>query len=106
MKHNLLLNTAQRIDAWLRDNVANISADAMLWVGAVLLHSATLPSLLAVMSGLSADLPPVDMVVLVWAGLVAMFFQAVIQRNYLLMITISLGFAAQCVLLALIFFPP
>jgi hypothetical protein len=105
MKNNYLEAFRIKVADWLTANVANISADTLLWISTILLHAATLPSLLAVLSGLTDRLPPVDMVVLVWAGLTTLFLQSVIQRNYLVMITISLGFVAQCVLLALIFFP-
>lgn len=105
MKNNILQNIKNSLLNWIRANVANISADTLLWISTILLHAATLPSLLAVLSGLTDRLPPVDMVILIWAGLTTLFLQSVIQRNYLVMITISLGFVAQCVLLALIFFP-
>ena len=105
MKNNYLEDIRIRVANWLTANVANISAETLLWISTILLHCSTLPSLLAVLSGLTDRLPPVDMVILTWAGLTTLFLQAVFQRNYLVMITISLGFVAQCVLLALIFFP-
>lgn len=105
MKNNYLEDIRIQVANWLTANVANISAETLLWISTILLHCSTLPSLLAVLSGLTDRLPPVDMVILTWAGLTTLFLQAVIQRNYLVMITISLGFVAQCVLLALIFFP-
>ena len=105
MKNNFLANIKIRVTNWLAANVANISADTLLWISTILLHAATLPSLLAMLSGLTDRMPPVDMVILVWAGLTTLFLQAVIQRNYLVILTISLGFVAQCVMMALIFFP-
>lgn len=105
MKNNILLNIKHSLLNWIRTNVPDISADTLLWISVILMHAATLPSLLAVLNGLTDRLPSVDMVILIWASLTTLFLQAVIQRNYLIMITISLGFVAQCALLALIFFP-
>jgi hypothetical protein len=44
------------------------------------------------------------MVLLTWAGLAAIFVQAAVINNRLILITISLGFMIQSVLMALIFF--
>jgi hypothetical protein len=44
------------------------------------------------------------MVLLTWAGLVAMFAQACVQRNFLNIVTIALGFIIQASLMVLIFF--
>jgi hypothetical protein len=49
-------------------------------------------------------MPSVDMVLLTWAGLTAMFAQAVVQRNFLNIVTIALGFIVQSSLMVLIFF--
>jgi hypothetical protein len=46
----------------------------------------------------------VDLVLLVWAGLTALFAQATVQRNFLQIITITIGFIVQSSLMALIFF--
>jgi hypothetical protein len=44
------------------------------------------------------------MVLLLWAGLVALFMQAAVLNNRLQIVTISVGFMLQSVLMALIFF--
>jgi hypothetical protein len=49
-------------------------------------------------------MPSVDMVLLTWSGLVALFAQACVQRNFLNIITIALGFIIQASLMVLIFF--
>jgi hypothetical protein len=92
------------IQKWVVDHVAPISAETLNWIGIVLIHSATIPSLLAVMTGLSDRMPPIDMVLLLWAGLVALFMQAAVLNNRLQIVTISVGFLLQSVLMALIFF--
>lgn len=89
---------------WLQAHVAPISAETLGWLAVLLIHSATIPTLLAVLTGLSDSMPTVDLVLLIWAGLTALFAQACVQRNMLQIVTISLGFIIQSSLMALIFF--
>ena len=88
----------------IQSHIAPISAATLSWLSVILLHSATLPTLIAVLTGLSDKMPSVDMVLLTWAGLMAMFAQAVVQRNFLNIVTIALGFMLQASLMVLIFF--
>jgi len=94
----------KKILAWLEAHLAPWSAETLAWLSVILIHSATIPTLLAVLAGLTDRMPPVDMVLLMWAGLAAMFCQAVVQKNNLLIVTVSGGFMIQSVLMALIFF--
>lgn len=89
---------------YIAEKVSHISAETFGWMSAVILHAATIPSLLAVMSGLTDRLPTVDLVLLVWAGLTAMFVRAAVQKDMLNVTTIGLGFIIQSVMMALIFF--
>jgi len=93
-----------QVTAWLESHVANVGAGAFAWLAVILLHSTTIPALLAIMTGLSDRMLPVEMVLLLWTGLAMLFLQAVLQRNFLQIITISVGFMLQAVLMALIFF--
>lgn len=81
-----------------------ISADTLGWLAAIVLHCATLPSLLALMTGLSDNAPSIDIVLLLWAGLVLLFAKAVVLKDSLNIITIGVGFIAQAVMMALILF--
>jgi hypothetical protein len=83
---------------------SHISAETLGWMSAVILHAATIPSLLAVMSGLTDRLPGVDLILLVWAGLTLLFLKATVQKDMLNIVTIGFGFIIQAVLMALIFF--
>jgi hypothetical protein len=74
------------------------------WIAVIILHSATIPSLLAVMAGLTDRLPGVDLVLLVWGGLALLFVKASVQKDMLNIVTIGFGFIVQAVLMALIFF--
>ena len=90
--------------SWVREHVANISATSLHLISVVLLHSSTLPTLLTLMFGLSDKTPILDMVLLIWAALFAMFAQALIQKNQLIVMVITVGFMIQSVIMALIFF--
>lgn len=89
---------------WLVSHVPSMSAASLHLLAVILIHAATLPSLMAVMFGLSDKMPALDMVILIWAGLMAMFAQAMVMRNFLIAVVISLGFMAQSITMALIFF--
>ena len=81
-----------------------ISADTLGWLAAIVLHCATLPSLLALMTGLSDKPPSIDIVLLLWTGLVLLFAKAIVLKDSLNIITIGVGFIAQAVMMALILF--
>lgn len=83
---------------------SKISSETVGWFAVVILHCATLPSLLAIMKGLTDTMLPVDMVLLVWTGLTLLFIKAAVQKDTLNLITIGMGFIAQASLMALIFF--
>ncbi len=89
---------------FIQNKVSHISAETFGWLAAIVLHASTVPSLLAVMSGLTDRLPAVDLVLLVWAGLSLMFIKAAVQKDMLNVVTIGFGFIVQAVLMALIFF--
>ncbi len=84
--------------------ISKVSVETFGWLGVVVLHSATIPSLLAVMSGLTDSMPPVDLVLLVWTGLALLFIKAAVQKDMLNLVTIGIGFIAQATMMALIFF--
>lgn len=84
--------------------VSKISSEAVGWISVLILHAATIPTLLAVMSGLTDRMPPVDLVLMIWAALTLLFIKAAVQRDMLNIITIAFGFVVQAVLMALIFF--
>ena len=81
-----------------------ISADTLGWLAAIALHAATVPTLLALLTGLTDTTPSVDVVMFLWLGLVFLFGRAVILKDILNIVTIGLGFVIQAVLMALILF--
>lgn len=97
-------DTMEQFKNWAVDKVSTVSAETFGWLAVLVLHSATIPSLLAVMSGLTDKMPSVDLVLLVWTGLSLLFVKAAVQRDMLNVVTIGVGFIVQAVMMALIFF--
>jgi hypothetical protein len=89
---------------WAGEKVSHISAETFGWLAIIMLHAATVPSLLAVMGGLTDKMPAVDLVLLVWGGLSLLFVKAAVQKDMLNVVTIGVGFIVQAVMMALIFF--
>ena len=83
---------------FVNEHLHTISADTLGWL------AATLPSLLALLTGLSDHTPNLDVVLFMWTGLVLLFARAVVLKDALNIITIGVGFIAQAVLMALILF--
>jgi len=94
----------QIIRDFLTNHLSKISADTLGWLAAIVLHCATIPSLLALMTGLSDRVPSLDVVAFLWAGLVLLFLRAIVLKDTLNIITIGLGFIVQAGLMALILF--
>lgn len=89
---------------YVGEKVSHISSETFGWLAMIVLHAATVPSLLALMSGLTDHNPPLDLVLLLWAGLGLLFVKSVIQKDILNIVTIGLGFIGQAMMMALIFF--
>ena len=101
----------QKLDAWLNSSrtwleqhLPKVSADTLGWLAVVVIHCATIPTLLALLTGLSDTVPNLDIVMFMWAGLILLFFRAVVLRDMLNIITIGLGFITQAVIMAMILF--
>lgn len=75
------------------------------WLGMILVQSATVPVTVGNIMGWTNALPPISMVLLVWAGLALYFVRAYYQKDALYMFSNGLGFLLNSTLLALIVFP-
>jgi hypothetical protein len=60
--------------------------------------------LLALLTGLSDNVPNLDIVLFMWAGLVLLFVRSVVLKDALNIITIGTGFIVQAVIMAMILF--
>ena len=95
------------LDLWvknIKEHFPHISAETAGWCAVVLLHLATVPTEIAVLTGLTEKMPPVDLVLFSWAGLFCFFIKAAIQKDFLNIVTIGFGFFCQAAMLALIVF--
>lgn len=100
---NYLTLVCNSVASFFKDHLKNVSAHTLGWIAIVLLFFSNVPTLIAVLLGKSDTLPPVDIVIFLFAGLIALFFKALIEKNFLYIATICMGFAAQAVLMSLTF---
>lgn len=92
-----------KLKTFFVEQFSHISAEAIGWIAVIVLHCATLPTWLAVMKGLTDKMPGVDVILMVWTGLVLLFVKAILNKDMLNIVTIGLGFVLQAVFMALIF---
>ncbi len=97
-------NLPNLIVVLLKEHLGKISAHTLGWLTIVLLHLASVPTLISVLMAQSDKLPPVDLMVFVWSALITFFFKSLIEKNFLYIATICVGFAAQTVIMSLILF--
>jgi uncharacterized protein with PQ loop repeat len=88
----------------IKEHAPHVSAETVGWVAVILMHLATIPTLLAVLTGLTEKMPPVDLVLFSWTGLFCFFMKATIQKDILNIVTIGFGFFVQAALMAMIIF--
>jgi hypothetical protein len=106
-KQNMIVKLDQflkSVTAWLNIQLPKVSAETLQWLTAIVLHCATIPTLLALMTGLSDRTPNIDIVMFTWAGLVLLFSRAVVLKDTLNTVTIGVGFVVQAVIMAMILF--
>jgi hypothetical protein len=99
-----LENLLNSLRNWLEQHLPKVSADTLGWLAVVVIHCATIPTLLALLTGLSDSVPNLDIVMFMWAGLVLLFFRAVVLKDMLNIITVGLGFTIQAAIMAMILF--
>lgn len=87
-----------------KDKITKLSTDTIHWMAVLCLHAATAPNLFGLMFGMTDNTPPIDMVIIIWAALGLLFMKAIIKKDRLNLITIGIGFMAQAIVMALIFF--
>ena len=88
----------------IKENITHVSAETLGWMGVILVNLATVPTLIAILTGLTEKVPPVDLVLFMWAGLFMFFIKAALSKDLLNVVTIGLGFFVQAGLMALILF--
>ena len=68
---------------FIKEHLGHISAHTLGWITIVLLHFASVPTLLAMILAQSDKLPPYDLMIFVWAALTTLFFKSLIEKNFL-----------------------
>lgn len=94
----------QKMSDNLSEQLKHISAETIGWLAVIIIHLSTIPTLVAVLTGLTEKMPPVDLVLFAWAGLLLLFIKSTIQKDILNIVTIGFGFFIQACLMALIIF--
>ncbi len=94
----------QKVINYCKTNLTQATAETIAWVGVLLVHAATIPTLIALMAGLSDKTPPIELVLFIWGGLAMFFVRSAILKDMLMVITIGFGFIVHAVMLSLILF--
>lgn len=89
---------------FVKEHLGKISSHTLGWMSIILLHLASIPTLVSVLLEKSDKLPPVDIMLFIWVALITMFFRSLIDRNSLYSATICVGFVTQTVIMSLILF--
>lgn len=87
-----------------KNSIRKVSIDSIGWTALIALHAVTVPSLLGLMTGLTDNTPPIDMVIILWAALGLFYIKSILERNFVALNIIGFGFIGQSILMALIFF--
>lgn len=86
------------------EHIKKLTAETLGWLAAITLHLSTVPSLVALMTGLSDKTPGLDVIAFIYASLILLFAKAIIMKDQLNIITIGVGFICQSAAMALILF--
>lgn len=87
-----------------KNSIRGISIEGINWTALLTLQAVLLPSLLGLMSGLTDNVPPIDIVLILYAAMALLYVKAILEKNVISLIIIGTGFIGQSVLMALIFF--
>ena len=99
-----ILYVKNGVKHFLEHKLRPSTAESIGWIGLVLLHAALIPTFLAVMAGITDKMPPIDLVLFIWAALVTFFVRAAILKDTVNVLTIGVGFIVNAVFMALILF--
>jgi len=72
------------------------------WIGIVLLQIATIPTTIKLLLGTAENIPPIDMVILLWLGLGMLLFRSICHREIMYIVSNTIGFVFQSILLILL----
>ena len=85
-------------------SIRQVSIDGIGWTALIALHAVTVPGLFGLMTGITDNTPPIDMVIILWAAMGLFYIKSILEKNVISQVIIGLGFIMQSVLMALVFF--
>ena len=97
-------NIKENLRDFFNNKLKPSTAESIGWLGLVLLLASLIPTFLAVMAGVTDKLPPIDLVLFMWAALVTFFIRAAILKDTVIVLTVGVGFMVNAVFMALILF--
>lgn len=74
------------------------------WIGMILIQSSTIPVSISIIRGNVERIPPIDMTVMIWVGLFFFLLRSIANKDTLYIVSNSVGFFFQTILLILIAF--
>lgn len=86
------------------EHIKKLTAETLGWMAAITLHLSTVPSMVALMTGLSDKMPGLDIVAFIYVSLILLFAKAILMKDQLNIITIGVGFICQSAAMAFILF--
>ena len=72
------------------------------WCGMILIQSSTIPVSISIIRGNVERIPPIDMTIMIWVGLFLFLLRAIANKDSLYIVSNSVGFFFQTILLVLI----
>ena len=69
------------------------------WFGMVIIHAATMPVTVRAIMYDDVNLPPLDMVLMMWTGLFLYLIRAIAQRDFMYIVSNGVGVFMQSTLL-------
>ena len=100
----MVVNFVNKLWLEFKASIRQVSIDGIGWTGLIALHAVTIPSLFGLMTGLTDNTPPIDMVIILWAAMALFYIKAILEKNVISLVIIGLGFIMQSILMALVFF--
>lgn len=84
--------------------LAGISSVSLEWATIILLHCASIPSILSFILGVVDHMPGIDIILFLWVGLFVYFIKSFMENNRIVLFTNATGFFIQAMLLATVVF--
>tara|TARA_A100001011_G_scaffold392958_1_gene481686 strand:+ start:863 stop:1126 length:264 start_codon:yes stop_codon:yes gene_type:complete len=78
-----------------------LKENSLGFIGMILIHSSTFPTIIGHIMGTSKTLPPLEMILLIFFGLAFYLVDSIKRKLWVYIISNSIGFASQLTLLTI-----